>query len=71
MRLAHPWKDILFGQLKEMEEAQPIESTDIQETQSEIQVRFSLLIETATTTVANSNQEDNFLIPLPCLMWGP
>ena len=46
MRLAHPWKDILFGQMKEMEEAQPIESQDIQDTQSEIQVRFPLFIET-------------------------
>ena len=40
MKLAHPWKDILFGQMKETEEAKPIESTDIQDTQLEIQVRF-------------------------------
>ena len=46
MRLAHPWKDILFGQMTEMEEEQTIESTDIQITQSEIQVRFPLFIET-------------------------
>ena len=39
MRLAHPWKDILFGQMKE--EEQSIESTDIQDIQSKIQVRFS------------------------------
>ena len=42
MRLAHPWKDILFGQIKNTEEAQAIESTDIQDTQSKIQVRFYL-----------------------------
>ena len=40
MKLAHPWKDILFGQMKETEEAKPIESTDIQDMQLEIQVRF-------------------------------
>ena len=43
MKLAHPWKDILFGQLKETKEAQTIESTDIQEEQSKIQVIFNLL----------------------------
>ena len=41
MRLAHPWKDILFGQMKETEEAKSTESTDIQDMQSKIQVRFS------------------------------
>ena len=46
MRLTHPWKDILFGQMKETEEAQPIESQDIPDTQSKIQVRFSHFIET-------------------------
>jgi hydrogenase-4 membrane subunit HyfE len=43
MKLAHPWKDILFGQIKKAEEAQSIEEADIQDTQSRIQVRFSLL----------------------------
>ena len=45
MRLAHPWKDILFGQMKNTEEAQSesIESTD--DMQSKIQVRFSPLYE--------------------------
>ena len=43
MKFAHPWKDILFGQLKETKEAQTIESTDIQEEQSKIQVIFNLL----------------------------
>ena len=43
MKLAHPWKDILFGQMKNTEEAQPFESTDIQDTQSKIQVRFPYL----------------------------
>ena len=43
MKFAHPWKDILFGQLKETKEAQTIESTDIQEEQSKIQVRCYLL----------------------------
>ena len=43
MKFAHPWKDILFGQLKETKEAQKIESTYIQEEQSKIQVRFYLL----------------------------
>ena len=46
MRLVHPWKDILFGQMKETEEVHPIESQDIQDTQSQIQVRFFLFIET-------------------------
>ena len=46
MRLAHPWKDILFGEMKETEETQSIESTDIQDTQSKIQVRFLLYIKT-------------------------
>ena len=40
MKLAHPWKDILFGQMKETEEAKPIESAELQDTQPEIQVRF-------------------------------
>ena len=45
MQIAHPWKDILFGQIKELEEAQPMESTDIHDTQSKVQVRFSLFKE--------------------------
>ena len=40
MKLAHPWKDILFGQVTETEEAKSIESTDIHNRQPEIQVRF-------------------------------
>ena len=47
MKLAHPWKDILFGQMKEI---QPIESQDIQDMQSEIQVRFSLFVEKQENT---------------------
>ena len=43
MKFSHPWKDILFSQLKETEEAQTIESTDIQEEQSKTQVRCYLL----------------------------
>ena len=43
MKFAHPWKDILFSQPKETEEAQTIESTDIQEEQSKTQVRCYLL----------------------------
>ena len=43
MRLAHPWKDILFGQMKE--EEQSTESTDIQVMQSKIQVRFSKFLD--------------------------
>ena len=42
MRLAHPWKDILFGQMEQTEETQPIE-LDIQEVQSNNQVIFLLL----------------------------
>ena len=37
MKLAHPWKDILFGQMEKTEETQPIES-DIQDMQSKNQV---------------------------------
>ena len=37
MKLAHPWKDILFGQMEQTEETQPIES-DIQDMQSKNQV---------------------------------
>ena len=46
MKLAHPWKDILFGQMEQKEETQPTESTDIQDTRSKIQVRFPLSIKT-------------------------
>ena len=41
MKLAHPWKDILFGQMEQTEKTQPIESTDIQDMQSSNQVIFS------------------------------
>ena len=43
MKFAHPWKDILFGQMEQTEETQPIEATDIQEMQSSSQVIFSIL----------------------------
>ena len=43
MKLVHPWKDILFGQMKETDEVQSNESTDIQDTQSKNQVIFSPL----------------------------
>ena len=43
MKLAHPWKDILFGQMEQTEKTQPIESTDIQDMQSSNQVIFSPL----------------------------
>ena len=33
MKFAHPWKDILFGQMEQTEETQSIESTDIQDVQ--------------------------------------
>ena len=39
MKLAHPWKDILFGQMEQTEETQPIE-LDIQDVQSKNQVIF-------------------------------
>ena len=42
MKLAHPWKDILFGQMEQTEETQPIE-LDIQDVQSKNQVIFLLL----------------------------
>ena len=42
MKLAHPWKEILFGQMEQTEETQPIE-LDIQEVQSNNQVIFLLL----------------------------
>ena len=58
MRFAHPWKDILFGQMNETEEAQSIESTDIPDTQSKIQVRFSPLYKNRQTKLrVNSNQK--------------
>ena len=40
MKLAHPWKDILFGQMEHTVETQPIESTDIQDIQTNNQVIF-------------------------------
>ena len=43
MKLAHPWKDILFGQMEPTEETQPIESIDTQDMQSSNQVIFSPL----------------------------
>ena len=43
MKIVHPWKDILFGQMKETDEVQSNESTDIQDTQSKNQVIFSPL----------------------------
>ena len=43
MKLAHPWKDILFGQMEKTEETQPIES-DIQDMQSINQVIFFAFI---------------------------
>ena len=46
MKLAHPWKDILFGQLEISEETQSNESTDVQNTKSKIQVRYPLCIKT-------------------------
>ena len=42
MKLAHPWKDILFGQMEQTEETQQIES-DIQDVQSKNQDIFLLL----------------------------
>ena len=42
MKLAHPWKNILFGTMKKTEEAHSIESTDIQDMQSEMKVRLPL-----------------------------
>ena len=39
MKLAHPWKDILFGQMEQTEETQPIE-LDIQDVQTNNQVIF-------------------------------
>ena len=46
MKMAHPWKDILFGQMEQREGTQPIKSTDIQDTKSKIQVKFTLSIKT-------------------------
>ena len=43
MKLAHPWKDILFGQMEQTEETQPIE-LDIQDVQSKNQVIFFAFI---------------------------
>ena len=43
MKLAHPWKDILFGQMEQTEETQPIE-LDIQDMQSKNQVKFFAFI---------------------------
>ena len=45
MRLAHPWKDILFCQMKKTEEVQSESIESKNETQSKIQVRFSPLYE--------------------------
>ena len=42
MKLAHPWKDILFGEMEQTEETQPIE-LDIQDVQSKNQVIFLIL----------------------------
>ena len=43
MKLAHPWKDILFGQMEQTEETKPIES-DIQDVPSKNQVIFFTFI---------------------------
>ena len=48
MKLAHPWKDILFGQMEQTEEIQPIE-LDIQDVQSKNQVIFFPLFENKQT----------------------
>ena len=45
MKLAHPWKDILFGQMEQTDETQPIE-LDIQDVQSKNQVIFFLYLKT-------------------------
>ena len=42
MKLARPWKDILFGEMEQTEETQPIE-LDILDVQSKNQVPFLLL----------------------------
>ena len=68
MKLAHPWKDILFGQMEQMEKTQPIESTDIQDMQSSNQVIFLPLFvseKKANTPTANSNQKAKFIIHMP------
>ena len=43
MKLAHPWKDILFGEMEQTGETQPIVS-DIQDMQSKNQVIFFAFI---------------------------
>ena len=43
MKLAHPWKDILFGQMEQTEDTQPI-GLDIQDMQSKNQVKFFAFI---------------------------
>ena len=41
MRFAHPWKDILFSQMKKTEEVHSESINSKKDTQSKIQVRFS------------------------------
>ena len=53
MKLAHPWKDILFGQMEQTEEKPPSE-LDIQDVQSKNQVIFFHLF---LKTTGNSNQK--------------
>ena len=48
MKLAHPWKDILFGETEQAEETQPIELPDIQDMQSKHQVTFLLFLNRQT-----------------------
>ena len=43
MKLAHPWKDILFGQMEQTEETQLID-LNIQDVQSKNQVIFCAFI---------------------------
>ena len=59
MKLAHPWKDILFGQMEQTKETQPIESTDFQDMQTNNQVIFLPFqyIKKTITTAANSNHK--------------
>ena len=45
MKMAHPWKDILFGQMKKTEEVHSESIYSKKDTQSKIQVRFSPLYE--------------------------
>ena len=52
---SHPWKDILFGQMKEAEEdAKLTESTNNQDMKSKIQVRFPLYREIRKQNSINS-----------------